>query len=175
MVRNLKIKNVIENYISQETQEIQETPTTAPEPEEHVNTPIETEVAVFEATHELPPEAANFESAATVVESTTPKAKRPPRKKKATTATPATADPPTPPPEPQRDSTSKEVEPDPPAPEVEHPAEEIKIAAKAKAKPRAKPKAKPVPTQGYPTHDDEGQRIRPPPSMERPTKPETPE
>ena len=66
---------------------------------------------------------------------------------------------------------------DPPVPEVEHPAEEIKISPpKAKAKPRAKPKAKQIQTTpNFPTHDDEGQRLRPPPSLERPTKPETAE
>ena len=160
MVRKLNIKNVVGNDISQgtqETQETQETPTTTPEPEEHVNTPIETEVAVFEATHELPPDAANVESAATAVEPTTPKPKRPPRKKK---EAPTTAVPPPetdlPAPEQTSALTSWEVEP-----EVEHPAEEIKIATKVKAKPRAKPKAKPVPTQDYPTYDERGRGFDP--------------
>ena len=162
MVRKMKISNVIERQEPQEA---------TPEPEEHVNTTTNpTEVAVFEATHELPPDAAIVESAATVPEPPTPKPKRPPRRKKepAAVAVAVAAAPTTPP-----------IDSNPPAPEVEHPAEEIKIAAKAKAKPRAKPKAKPkdkpVPTQDYPTHDDEGQRIRPPPSMEKPTRPETPE
>ena len=156
MVRKMKISNVIERQEPQEA---------TPEPEEHVNTSTNpTEVAVLEATHELPPDAATVESAATVPEPPTPKPKRPPRKKKEPAAVAVAAAPTTPP-----------IDSNPPAPEVEHPAEEIKIAAKAKAKPRAKPKAKPVPTQGYPTHDDERQRIRPPPSMEKPTRPETPE
>ena len=158
MVRKIKISNVIE---SQETPGEGAPPTTpepapptTPEPEEHVKTP--TEVAVFETTHEPPPDAANLESTAAAVEPPTPKPKRPPRKKKETTVVPT-------------------VEPDPPAPEVEHPAEEIKITAKARAKPRAKPKAKTVSTSEFPTHDDEGQRIRPPPSTDKPTRPETPE
>ena len=170
MVRKIKVSDVIESPGPQEeaspptrTQE----PAT-PEPEEHVNTEP-TNVAVFETTPELPPtavvEAAGRDATA---ELPTPKPKRPPRKKKekaeegkATTMTT------TPPP------TSID---DPPVPETEHPAEEIKISPpKAKAKPRAKPKAKTNPTPNFPTHDDEGQRIRPPPSLERPTKPETAE
>ena len=156
MVRKIKISNVIESREAPGEGAPPTTPEpappTTPEPEEHVITPP-TEVAVFETTHEPPPDAANLESTVAAVEPPTPKPKRPPRKKKETPA----------------------VEPDPPAPEVEHPAEEIKIAAKAKAKPRAKPKAKTVSTPEFPTHDDEGQRIRPPPSLERPAMPETPE
>ena len=168
MVRKIKVSDVIE---SQGAQEEAAPPTTTqepatPEPEEHVNTEP-TNVDVFETNPELPPtavvEAAGGDATA---ELPTPKPKRSPRKKKEKAEevmTMTTTSPPTP------------IE-DPPAPEVEVPAEEIKISPpKAKAKPRAKPKAKTKPTPNFPTHDDEGQRIRPPPSLERPTKPETPE
>ena len=112
-------------------------------------TPTEA-VALFEATIEPGAETAT-------IEPPTPKPKRAPRKKKET---------PTQPPN---------EEPDPPAPEEERPAEEIKIPTppptpKAKARPKAKPRAKKLPT-----HDDEGQRIRPPASLERPVRPETPD
>ena len=175
MVRKIKVTEVKEEPIAeeeagqeqqepQEPQEPQEEatpPATEPEPtiEPHENTtttPLQTEaVALFEATIEPGAETAT-------IEPPTPKPKRAPRKKKEKEETP------TPP------SNEEAI---PPTPEEEHPAEEIKIPSpKAKAKPRAKPKAKQVSTkQSFPTHDDEGQRLRPPPSVERPTRPETPE
>ena len=60
---------------------------------------------------------------------------------------------------------------DPPTPEMEHSANKSEITHKTKAKPRVKTSS----TQKFPTHDDEGQRIRPPPSREKPTRPETPD
>ena len=164
MVRKIKVSDVIEGQEPATTTTAQEPATPEPEPHE-IKAPTD-DVALFEATHELPPDAAVVEAAGdATAEPPTPKPKRPPRKKKekgeATTTT-TTATLPT--------------EPSPPTPEEEHPAEEIKISPpKAKAKPRAKPKAKQVSPQQFPTHDDEGQRLRPPPSMERPTKPETAE
>ena len=172
MVRKIKVTEVQEEAIAEEEQQEQQEPqepqeeatppATEPEPaatpEPHDNTtttPTEA-VALFEATIEPGAEAATNEAP-------TPKPKRPPRKKKEKeTHEPKTTPPP--------------IEESPPTPEVEHPAEEIKISPpKAKAKPRAKPKAKTKTTPTFPTHDDEGQRIRPPPSLERPTKPETAE
>ena len=169
MVRKIKVTDVQEGTNAQEPQDPATPPATATEPEPttepHENTtttPLQTEaVALFEATIEPSAETAT-------IEPPTPKPKRPPRKKKEKEAAAPNPDP-TPPP------TEEAI---PPTPEEEHPAEEIRIPPpKAKAKPRAKPKAKQVSTkqQGYPTHDDEGQRLRPPPSMERPTRPETPE
>ena len=157
MVRKIKVSDVKEEQGSQEEAA---PPTTdpepaTPEPEDHAITTPTDDVVIFETTLEPATEGAT-------VEPPTPKPKRPPRKKKEKeTHEPKTTPPP--------------IEESPPTPEVEHPAEEIKIPPKAKAKPRAKPKAKTVSTQGYPTHDDEGQRVRPPPSMERPTRPETPD
>ena len=157
MVRKIKVTDVQEERNEQEPQDQATPPATEPEPttEAHDNTttttPLQTEaVALFEATIEPGAETAT-------IEPPTPKPKRAPRKKKET---------PTPPPN---------EEPDPPAPEEERPAEEIKIPTppptpKAKARPKAKPRAKKLPT-----HDDEGQRIRPPASLERPVRPETPD
>ena len=149
-----------EEQAPQETQEEAAPPATDPEPaatpEPHESTTPTDDVVIFETTIEPATEGATMEPP-------TPKPKRPPRKKKEK----ETPDP-TPPP---IENVS------PPTPETEHPAEEIKIPPpKAKAKPRAKPKAKQVQTTpNFPTHDDEGQRIRPPPSLERPTRPETAE
>ena len=177
MVRKIKVTDVQEGTNEQEPQDQATPPATEPEPttEPHENTtttPLQTEaVAVFETTVEPTPQAnAVAESAdSTLAEPPTPvpKPKRPPRKKKEKEAAAPNPDP-TPPP------TEEAI---PPTPEEEHPAEEIRIPPpKAKAKPRAKPKAQQVSTkQSFPTHDDEGQRLRPPPSVERPTRPETPE
>ena len=168
MVRKIKVVDIIEP----------QDPATAIEPEtatpetHDITTPTD-DVVPVEASVEphAPPPIALVESADSTPadDPITPKPKKAPRKKKEKgEATAPNPDPTTPP----------IVEAKPPTPETEHPADEIKISTppKAKAKPRAKPKAKTVPTQqGYPTHDDEGQRLRPPPSLELPTKPETPE
>ena len=158
MVRKIKVSDVIET-----PPPTTDTEPTTTEPHE-IKTPTDN-VAVFETTPEAQPDTAVVESASdAAAEPPTPKPKRPPRKKKEKVDTLEARTPPPP------------IEESPPTPEVEHQAEEIKISPpKAKAKPRAKPKAKQVSTQQFPTHDDEGQRLRPPPSLERPTKPETAE
>ena len=159
MVRKIKVSDVIDSQPA--TGEEEATMTTTQEPT--IPEPEEREVEK----NPEPPAGATVDSVdSTAAEPPTPKPKRPPRKKKDKEPTEAKTTE-TPPP---IDEVS------PPTPETEHPAEEIQIAPpKAKAKPRAKPKAKQVQTQQFPTHDDEGQRLRPPPSMERPTRPETPE
>jgi hypothetical protein len=62
---------------------------------------------------------------------------------------------------------------------MEHPVEEIKIAAKAKAKskPRAKPKPKALVSVIVPTHDPDEvpPQPPPPPSREKHARPETPD
>ena len=163
MVRKIKVVDIIEP----------QDPATAIEPETATpDIPPQTPDDPVEASVEPhpPPPITLVESADStpVDDPITPKTKKAPRKKKEKGEAVA--------PEP---TTPPIVEAKPPTPETEHPAVEIKISTppKAKAKPRAKPKAKTVPTQqqSFPTHDDEGQRLRPPPSLELPTKPETPE
>ena len=175
MVRKIKVSDVIEPQEDPTTTATDTATATEPEqatPEAHAITTPTDDVPVFETTIEPAPQAdavaESADSALAEPPTPTPKPKRPPRKKKEKEAAAPNPDP-TPPP------IEEAV---PPTPEEERPAEEIRIPPpKAKAKPRAKPKAKQVSTkqQGYPTHDDEGQRLRPPPSMERPTRPETPE